>query len=67
MNTFYQISVVKYSDAENSRSACFDWHNFIQTGIKFEILVHISLFGLAFFFVKFVMLTFLFKKISASL
>ena len=28
------------SDAENSRSACFDWRNFIQTGIKYEILVH---------------------------
>ena len=27
------------SDAENSRSACFDWHNFIRTGLNFEILV----------------------------
>ena len=25
-----------YSDAEKSRSACFDWHNCIRTGIKFE-------------------------------
>ena len=24
------------SDAENSRSACFDWHNFIRTGIKYD-------------------------------
>ena len=22
------------SDAENSRSACFDWHKFIRTGMK---------------------------------
>ena len=54
------------SEAENSRSACFDWYNFIWTGIQFEILVHISLFGLA-LFVKLVILTCLFKKISASL
>ena len=38
---------------------------FSETGIKFEILVHISLFGLA-LFVKFVILTCLFKKILAS-
>ena len=55
-----------FSDAENSRSACFDWHNFLRTGIKFEIWVHISLFGLA-SFVKFVILTCLFKKILAAL
>ena len=29
------------NDAENSRSACFDLHNFIRTGIKYEILLHI--------------------------
>ena len=55
-----------HSDAENSRSACFDWLNFIRTGIKFEILVHILLFGPA-LLVKFMILTCLFKKISASL
>ena len=57
----------KYSsDAENSRSASFDWQNCIQTGLKFEILVLISLFGLA-LFVKFLILTCLLKRISASL
>ena len=38
----------------------------ILTGISFEILVHIHLFGLA-LFVKFMILTCLFKNISASL
>ena len=28
------------SDAENSNSACFDWHNFIRTEINYEILLH---------------------------
>ena len=28
-----------HSDAENSRSACFDWHTFIWTGINYEILL----------------------------
>ena len=28
----------------NSRSACFDWHCFIRTGIKYEIFLHILLF-----------------------
>ena len=37
------------SDAENSRSACFDGHNFIRTGIKYEMVLRILLFGLAFF------------------
>ena len=55
-----------HSDAENSRSACFDWHNFIRTGIRYEILLHILLFGLA-LFLKYLILTCLFKKISASL
>ena len=55
----------KSSDAEN-RSACFDWHNFIRTGINYEILLHILVFGLALFF-KSLNLTCLFKKISASL
>ena len=32
------------SDAENCRSPCFDWLNFIWTGIKYEILLHILLF-----------------------
>ena len=54
------------SDAENSRSACFDWHNFIRSGIKYETLVHILFFGSA-LFVKFMILTCLFKKISAAL
>ena len=55
-----------FSDAENSRSACFDWHKFIRTNINYEILLHILLFGLALFF-KFLNLTCLFKKFSASL
>ena len=51
-NTFFDIAIyrntflgpqypalVTTSDVENSRSACFDWHNFIRTGIKYEILV----------------------------
>ena len=38
------------SDAENSRSACFDSHNFIRTGIKYKILLFILSFGLALFF-----------------
>ena len=50
------------SDAENSRSSCFDWHNLIRTGIKYEILMHIILFGLVL-----LNLTCLFKQISASL
>ena len=54
------------SDAENSRSACFDWHNFIWTDIDHEILLHILLFGLAQLF-KSLNLTCLFKKILASL
>ena len=54
------------SDAENSRSACFDWHNFIRTGIKYEILLQILLFGLP-LFLKYLILTCLFKKISTSL
>ena len=57
---------IKFSDAENSRSAWLDWHNFIRTGIKYEILLHILLFGLALFF-KYLILTCLFKKISTSL
>ena len=57
---------VKTSDVENSRTACFDWHNFIRTGINYEILLHILLFGLALFF-KSVNLTCFVKKISASL
>ena len=32
-----QCSLVTASDAENSRSACFDWQNFIRTGINFII------------------------------
>ena len=40
--------------------------NFIRTGIKYEILLHILLFWLA-FFVKLLILTSLFKKISACL
>ena len=35
------------SYTENSRSASLDWHNFIRTGIKYEIVLHILLFGLA--------------------
>ena len=38
------------SDAENRRSACFDWHRILRTGIKYEIFLHISLSGLALFF-----------------
>ena len=38
------------SDAENSRSASFDWHNFIWTGIKDKILLNSLLFGQALFF-----------------
>ena len=34
---------------KNSRSACFDWHNFIWTDISYEILLHILLFGLTLF------------------
>ena len=34
----------------------FDWLNFIWTGIKYEILVHILLFGLV-LLVKFMILT----------
>ena len=40
------LDTLAISDAENSRSACFDWHNFIRTGIKYKILLHILLFGL---------------------
>ena len=47
------------SDAENSRSACFDWHNYFRTGIKYEILVY-TYFTLA-LFIKCVILTWLFK------
>ena len=54
------------SDSKNSRSTSFDWHNFIRTCIKYEILLQILFFGLALFF-KFLILTCLFKKISASL
>ena len=57
---------IRNSDSENSRSTCFDWHNFIRTCIKYEILLQILFFGLALFF-KFLILTCLFKKISASL
>ena len=57
---------IRNSDSENSRSTCFDWHNFIRTYIKYEILLQILFFGLALFF-KFLILTCLFKKISASL
>ena len=57
---------IRNSDSENSRSTCFDWHNFIRTCIKYEILLHILFFGLALFF-KFLILTCLFKKISASM
>ena len=57
---------VRNSDSENSRLTCFDWHNFIRTCIKYEILLQILLFGLALFF-QFLILTCLFKKISASL
>ena len=57
---------VDVSDAENNRSAYFDWHDFIRTDIKCEMLLHILLFGLA-LFVKFMILTCLFKKIPASL
>ena len=57
-----------FGAAENNRSACFDWLNFIRTGIKYEILVHILLFGLA-LFVKFLILTYmyLFTNISTVL
>ena len=61
-----KMLVNESSDAENSRSACFDWHNVLQTGIKLEILLQISLFGKALFF-KFLILTCLLKKISVSL
>ena len=57
---------IRNSDSEISRSTCFDWHNFIRTCIKYEILLRILFFGLALFF-KFLILTCLFKKISASL
>ena len=72
---FHEVSLFKVvywkvtwpsSDVENSRSACFDWHNFIRIGIKYEILLHLLLFGLTLFF-KFLILTCLLKKISASL
>ena len=54
-----------YSDTEDSRSA---WNKFIWTGIKYKILRHISLFGLALFFkYMYLILTCLFKKIPASL
>ena len=46
----FHITKLPLSDAKNSRSACFDWHNFIRTGLNYEILLHILLFGLAFFF-----------------
>ena len=52
---------IRNSDSENSRSTCFDWHNFIRTCIKYEILLQILFFGLALFF-KFLILTCLFKK-----
>ena len=56
-----------YNDAENSRSACFDWHNFIRTGIKIpNIAAYFLLFGLA-LFVKFLILTCLLQKISSYL
>ena len=55
-----------FGAAENNRSACLDWLHFIRTGIKYGILVHILLFGLA-FFVKFLILTYLFKNISTVL
>ena len=56
----------KKKNIDASRSACFDWQNFIRIGIKNEILLHILLFWLALFF-KFLILTCLFKMISASL
>ena len=63
----FMSATIKWScsHTEKSRSACFGWHNFIWTGIKYEILLYIFLFGLALFF-KFLILTCLFKKISAS-
>ena len=57
---------IRNSDSENRRSTCFDWHNFIRPCIKYEILLQILFFGLTLFF-KFLILTCLFKKISASL
>ena len=63
---FGSRNICNSSDAENSRSACFDWHNFIRTGITYEILLHILLVWLVLFFES-LNLTCLFKKISASL
>ena len=57
---------IRNSDSENSRSTCFNWHNFIRTCIKYEILLQILFFGMT-LFLKFFILTCLFKKISASL
>ena len=62
----YRLDHTYNSDAEKSWSACFGWLNFIRTGLNYEILLHILVFGLALFF-KSLNLTCLFKKISASL
>ena len=53
------------SDIEMSKSACFDLHNFIRAGIKYDILLHNLIFRLALFF-KFLNLTCVFKKIGRS-
>ena len=52
---------IRNSDSENSRSTCFDWHNFIRTCINYEILLQILFFGLALFF-KFLILTCFLKR-----
>ena len=52
------------SDAENSRSSSFDWHNLIRTGMKNQILLHIFIILLGLVLLN---LTCLYKKISASL